>query len=117
MDATLVMLVSAVIIGLVPAIIASSKGRSFFLWWLYGTLIFIVAIIHAIIIKSEDSDVGGRVCPFCAERIKAEAIVCKHCGRESEPQVSTTTPPTFDVAFFVLIISVIAILIATAAYT
>jgi hypothetical protein len=23
-----------------------------------------------------------RVCPFCAEDIKSEAIVCKHCGRD-----------------------------------
>lgn len=29
-----------------------------------------------------------RVCPFCAETVKAAAIVCKHCGRDLEPMVA-----------------------------
>ncbi len=109
------LLISAVIIGLIPAFIASSKGRSFLLWWLYGSLIFIVAIIHAIMIKSEDSDAVGRACPFCAERIKAEAVVCKHCGRESEPQPVQAIPPTsgaFSFLFFLFIIVMVIILSA-----
>lgn len=28
---------------------------------------------------------GNRKCPHCAESIKADARVCKHCGRESDP--------------------------------
>jgi hypothetical protein len=27
-----------------------------------------------------------RTCPFCAESVKAEAIVCRHCGRDLPPQ-------------------------------
>ena len=32
--------------------------------------------------KKEDSSLVK--CPFCAENIKKEAIVCKHCGRDIE---------------------------------
>jgi len=33
---------------------------------------------------------GERDCPFCAERIKAQARVCKHCNREIEPQAGVS---------------------------
>jgi RNA polymerase subunit RPABC4/transcription elongation factor Spt4 len=68
-----------ILIGLVPAAIANSKGRNFFLWWLYGSALFIVALPHALIIGP-----GGkkRKCPNCAESISTEAKVCPRCQRE-----------------------------------
>ena len=32
--------------------------------------------------KNEESNLVN--CPFCAEKIQKEAIVCKHCGRDIE---------------------------------
>lgn len=45
-------LLICLVIGLIPAFIASSKGRSFFLWYIYGVALFIIAFIHSLVIKS-----------------------------------------------------------------
>ena len=47
------MLFFAAILGLIPGFIAKSKGYSFGAWWLYGFLIFIVAIIHVLVIPNK----------------------------------------------------------------
>jgi len=39
------------LIGWIPALIAKDKGRNFFGWWLYGGALFIIALVHAILIK------------------------------------------------------------------
>ncbi|HCC8021689.1 TPA: zinc ribbon domain-containing protein [Klebsiella pneumoniae] len=85
-------LVVAALLGLIPAFIAQSKGRSFGGWWLYGFLLFIVAIIHVLFVPSLNSSVAAvadsqgpmRDCPYCAEPVKYQATKCKHCGSEIE---------------------------------
>ncbi len=79
----------AILIGLIPAAIARSKGQSFVGFWIYGALLFIIALPHALIMKAnkqavEEQEIaaGGRKCPHCAEIIKAEANVCRFCNRD-----------------------------------
>jgi len=75
------------LVGLIPAAIAKSKGRNPFLWWIYGTLIFIVTLPHAILMsKNNDllekkaiANEGMKKCPQCAELIRSEARVCSFC--------------------------------------
>jgi len=38
-------------LGLIPAFIARSKGRNFWLWWLYGFGFFLIAFIHSLFLR------------------------------------------------------------------
>ena len=46
-------LIFAILIGLIPAAIAQSKGRNFIAWWIYGAAIFIVALPHSLMLKKD----------------------------------------------------------------
>jgi hypothetical protein len=80
--------------SLVPAVIASKKGRSGGGFFLLGVIISpILATIVAVAAKRNVAELDRRQladgqrskCPYCAELIKREASVCRYCGKDVHP--------------------------------
>jgi Uncharacterised protein family UPF0547 len=84
----------AMLLGINVGMIARSKGYGFFPWWLYGSLLFIIAIVHVLLIKPNAGHLerqaisaGGKKCPMCAEIVKADAKICRFCGFTDDEQL------------------------------
>jgi|GEM_PF-1389544 len=82
-------MLGALALGILPAYLAYKKGRNFGWWWLYGAALFLAALPHALLLRPDVQVLSCRMagqglkkCPYCAEMIKAEAKVCRFCGRE-----------------------------------
>ena len=84
-----------VLSAIVTAIVASSKGRSTFGWFVLGCLISIFALILVALLpslKAPPQSAGAPSphthvrCPDCKEFVLNEARVCKHCGAKLVPQ-------------------------------
>jgi len=117
-------LLIAIVLGLIPAAIASGKGRSFIGWWLFGSLLWIIALPLALIIGKDDAELekrqlangGVRKCPHCAELVKAGAKICRYCQRplgeeEAAAQTKISAPPLYAAWLLIAILIVFGIIL------
>lgn len=70
----------------VVAFVANSKGKSGGLWFLYGLVIWPIALVHAVVTPKEPDAVerqqrseGKMRCPNCADWVYKQAKTCPHC--------------------------------------
>lgn len=73
-------------LGIVGGMIADSKGNSgcggFILGVLLGPIGLLITYFSSDDEKVKREKTGDtKKCPYCAEYVKREAVVCKHCGR------------------------------------
>jgi zinc-ribbon domain len=74
-------LIIAISFGIATGVIGRSKGSSFFIWLLVGTILPIFGLIAVILYRSEREEPERR-CPNCNKVLKLYVQVCPRCGTD-----------------------------------
>ena len=74
-------LIVALSFGIATAVIGRSKGSSFFIWLLVGTVLPLIGLVAVILYRGEQ-DEPERQCPTCHKILKLHVQVCPRCGTD-----------------------------------
>ena len=92
------------ILGAIVSLVAHSKGRNSFLWFLYGFFIWPVALIHVLVAsrtaeeeekrarkaadRAREAQIAAQMAAAEAEKKRARAegrVICPHCAEFIKP--------------------------------
>lgn len=81
------------------AIIASAKNRNGWAWFFVGLIFGLFSLIAAACVGKLDArgqPIGSdeTSCPFCAEPIRLQAVLCRHCRSDIPPRAAEEGPET-----------------------
>jgi len=91
-------LIIGILLGGIVGMIAEQKNRAFFPWALYGFFAFFFAIIHIAIIgdkayeNAQLEGMGYVKCRACAEMIRRDASICRHCKTSIGEKTEVAAP-------------------------
>lgn len=65
---------------------APARGRSKWQWFILGLLFSLFALVALFMLPPVATPETHLQCPDCAELVRKEASVCKHCGCKLKPE-------------------------------
>jgi hypothetical protein len=72
------------LIAAIVANLAEQKGRHWQTFFILSLLFPIITWVSVALVSTDQSTLrdGTKTCPMCAEVVKQEAVLCKHCGTD-----------------------------------
>ena len=80
-----------IIAGIVGSIIAGRKGRHPVGWFILCALVPLLIVVLAVLPPMVSRGYTKK-CLYCAEIIREDAVVCKHCGRDQPIEMIKRSP-------------------------
>ena len=78
-----------VLVFLIPAMVgaglANGKGRNPLFWALVCGFLPLMVVVPLLLGPAGAVHGKFKQCPYCAEMVRWEALLCKHCGSRIEP--------------------------------